>query len=308
MTVFQRINPAFAKKVICRLEDLCKLALIEDAGLTADQAAIRLYQELDYYRGLKLEEHSIADVFRRFCMSLANRDRLWNLIYGARFDELDLRYGSILAEYEPTVIVSEFQNQEDRLLSDLLKARQLSADKTQHQRTNPRSQFRLYAKGILAGAEFFSCYPNGLSFKESIADWLIGPTKASELPYHFRSLGIPGFGPALASDFLKEVGVKEYGKPDRWVKRCMEATGWISDGASEADIQMVFWDLWEMLGTAYPPVVCDKLMFLVGSGSFVMVNPTYLCASRFEAFDAWCKEQLLVKMDAKTCVTAGSQL
>jgi hypothetical protein len=279
------IELSHAQWIVSTLEELCKLALVEDVGLTSDKAADRLQQELDYYRHLRIEEHSVGDIFHRFCMSLANRDRLWNLIYGNRFGELDSKYGSILAQYEPEAVVLKYQNQVDRLLSDFLEARQLPPDRSEYQRTSPRGQFRLYTRGILAGAKFFAEFKDGMAFKRSLHEWLTGPEKAAQLPYHFHNLGFPGFGPALASDFLKEIGIKEFGKPDRWVYRCMKAAGWVTDASSEADVQRVFWELWRILGDSYPPVVTDKLMFLVGSGSFVMVEPMYSCRSRYEAFE-----------------------
>jgi hypothetical protein len=284
------IQSDHAQTVIRTLEELCESALVEDHGLIGRDAALRVQKELDYYRELRLEEHSAKDIFRRLCMSLANRDRLWNLIYGNRFDELNLAFGVILADYEPRNILKKYQNQVDKLLSDLLEARQLPPDRTRHQQTNPRSQFRLYTRGILAAAEFFSDFNDGVEFRRSIEEWLTGPEKAAELPYHFYNLGIPGFGPALASDFLKEIGIKEFGKPDRWVYRCMQTVGWVNDESTEADVQRVFWELWSILGADYPPVITDKLMFLVGSGAFVMVDPVYYCLSRFKTFEQRLKK------------------
>jgi len=41
MSIIQRIKPDYAIKIISQLEELCKLALIDDFGLTADQVALR---------------------------------------------------------------------------------------------------------------------------------------------------------------------------------------------------------------------------------------------------------------------------
>ena len=103
-------------------------------------------------------------------------------------------------------------------------------------------------------------------------------------PGSSSSPGSNGFGPALAADFLKELGVKELGKPDLWVRRILTAAGLAPPDASEVQVQRVFWKMWDALGDDYPPIIIDKLMFLVGSGRFEMVAPMHLCRSRFPEF------------------------
>lgn len=105
------------------------------------------------------------------------------------------------------------------------------------------------------------------------------------LPEYFASLDIPGFGSALSADFLKELGVRQLGKPDLWVRRAMAAAGWINEESAPAFlVQRAFWDAWEALGDDYPPVIIDKLMYIVGTGRFDMVEPVHACSGRMPLF------------------------
>lgn len=62
------------------------------------------------------------------------------------------------------------------------------------------------------------------------------------------------------------------------------AAGWLGSHSNDATVHKVFWKVWEILGDDYPPVITDKLMFLVGAGKFVMCEPNYKCESRYEKF------------------------
>jgi hypothetical protein len=115
--------------------------------------------------------------------------------------------------------------------------------------------------------------------------WSADPDMAQMLPQYFEVQGIPGFGAALAGDFLKEMGVQWLGKPDTWVRKIMAAAGWITDEqVTDFAVQRKFWEASEAVGASYPPIIIDKLMYLVGSGEFVMVAPEYKCSSRFQSF------------------------
>lgn len=65
----------------------------------------------------------------------------------------------------------------------------------------------------------------------------------------------------------------------------MAAAGWIDDESASAFlVQRAFWRTWEALGDDYPPVVIDKLMYIVGTGRFDMVEPDYACSTRMPRF------------------------
>jgi hypothetical protein len=279
----QEVSP---QDTVGALEQLCQLALVEDCGLSQDQATQRLDSELAYYRNLDLARLSMSQVFERFAVSLSNRQSLYTLVFGGdrNFGVTMERYRSVLHGWCPREIVKDYGVDDERLLRAILGARQLRPEQAEWQMTRQRSQLRRYAKGLLAGALYFSRFDQPYEFAEFIGKWLHDPDMAAMLPQYFAALGLDGFGAALAADFLKEIGVKQLGKPDVWVYRCMEAAGWIRTGASEFDVQRAFWKAAEVLGPDYPSVIIDKLMFLMGAGRYVMVEPQYKCKSRFEEF------------------------
>jgi hypothetical protein len=275
-----------AKAVVGTLEQLAERALTEDHQLSPVEARQRVNIELQYYRDLELDGHSLEQVFQRFCVSLANRAGLFNLVFGGatRFEKQLRAYRRVLREFSPGKVLTKYRGRDGALVEDLLAVRDLDAVSRAHQLKGLRSGFRGYARGLLAGAEHFSRYANGEEFAAFVRKWRGDADLVQMLPLYFEALGVPGFRAALAADFLKELGVKEFGKPDRWVYRIMEHAGWIAPGARELEVQRAFWSAWESLGDEYPPVVLDKLMFLVGAGRFEMVAPAYRCSSRFGDF------------------------
>ena len=275
-----------ATRVVRTLEKLARDALVDDHRLDKASAARRLDAELGYYRNLKLEDQGIPDVFHRFCVSLANRRGLFSLIFGGRtgVEQMQAEYGRVLFGFQPRRVVRRYARDADVLLADLLEARGLTDHQRQRQLASPQAGFPLYARGILAGAAYFSRFETNEDLVTFLDKWRSDPDVTQMLPHYLEAQGIPGFGAALAADFLKEIGIKELGKPDTWVYRIMTHVGWVDAGASEFVVQRAFWDAWMRLGDDYPPVIIDKLMFLVGSGRFEMVSPTYACSSTFENF------------------------
>ena len=115
------------REVLADLEEICCQALTEDCRLDKATAVARLEAELDYYRGLKVEQHSISEVFRRFCVSLANRDRMFSLIYGGdeSFPKTERAFGDVLLGFEPKRILAKYDNDGTGLLRDLIAVRGL---------------------------------------------------------------------------------------------------------------------------------------------------------------------------------------
>lgn len=275
-----------AQKVIALLRDLASSSLVEDVGLATAEAAKRLEAELDYYRNLKREGRSLSDIFKRLCLSLANRGAMFTVVLGGKrhLDDTLSKFEDILEGFDPKRILSEFEGSEARLVERLVAARGLSEAASARQVKEKRSFFKTFVRGVLSGACYFFRFKNGAEFYEFLDKWLVDPDMAAMLPVYFHEQQIVGLGPALAADFLKEIGIQELGKPDLWVKRIMHEAGWTPKEPTAFEVQKVFWKVWRLLGPEYPPVILDKLMYIVGSGQFQMVLPEYSCRSRFEAF------------------------
>jgi hypothetical protein len=146
-----------------RLVALFRAALIRALmreGLSEPQAALRLQAELDYYRGLRLEDHTIPDLFQRVFTSLGNRQHLWNVVFGGLkgFEETFKAYRRLLFGFEPRGVVHRYAEDLDALVRDLVEARQLPPAKAQRQRTHPRASFRVFGRGLLQAAQHFAAF------------------------------------------------------------------------------------------------------------------------------------------------------
>lgn len=75
---------------------------------------------------------------------------------------------------------------------------------------------------------------------------------------------IEGVGYALACDFLKELGFRDYGKPDVHLKQIFAAVGWCPKGASDYEVQKTIVKVADELKVT--PYHVDKLFWLLGSG------------------------------------------
>ena len=281
------IQLASARRAITILERLCRQSLMETVGCSEPDANARLEAELGYYRRLRLDTLSMKDVFRRYCISLANRSPLFSLVF-ENMEQCDARivaYSEVFCDYSPRDLVAKYRGCEEELLSRLIEKRGLTPQQAKRQRDAPRAMLPTYLQGLLAGAEYFARFEDGCEFARFVGKWLVDPDLVAMLPQYFQALGFPGFGAALAADFLKEMGVRELGKPDRWVRRCMATAGWIEEDCSDFRVQRVFWKLWKLLGDEYPPSILDKLMYLVGTGNFVMVVPQYECKPQYPTFE-----------------------
>jgi hypothetical protein len=237
----------------------------------------------------------LEDIFQRFCISLANRNgRVFNLVFGRRceFEDRLIAYRDVLCQYSPAQICREYGGRPRQLLLSLLDVRGFTDEQKSSQlrpcRGRDQPLFQKYADGVLQGAAYFCRFTTKGCFQNFVEDWLKDPDRCIVLPSYFESLGIPGFRYALAADFLKEIGVKELGKPDQWVRNIMVAAHWIRGlNVPDVVVQRAFRDASESLSPEYPPVVIDKLMYLVGAGNFGMVEPAYRCRSRFEIFQEY---------------------
>ena len=76
--------------------------------------------------------------------------------------------------------------------------------------------------------------------------------------------GIYGMGTVLVCDFLKEVGVNFYGKPDSQIKQVFQKIDLIGKRRQEWATFELFWHI-AML-TGHPPAVVDKIFWMAASG------------------------------------------
>lgn len=76
-----------------------------------------------------------------------------------------------------------------------------------------RNLWRLLAKGVISGTKFLSSFDDKSEFDTFINKFSLNEYTREALPM-LLAKEIDGFGFALACDFLKELGYRDYPKPD----------------------------------------------------------------------------------------------
>lgn len=100
-----------------------------------------------------------------------------------------------------------------------------------------------------------------------VVAWEFARNIAYQLPIpKTNSKGILGMGTVLMCDYLKEIGVELYGKPDNQVKGFFKKIGLISERDPDEDWK-TFQLLWRFaVLTDYTPAVVDKFFWIARSG------------------------------------------
>ena len=176
---------AGAPNVVRRLEALACEALVEDCKLAPRDARERLEAELDHYRRLDIHAHHLSAVFRRFCVSLGNRGRTRNVLFGGRSAADWDRFTPVLCGHEPARLLESYRESESLCRALLTQRPELAGAKRERQLTHPRSAFRQYAAGLLAGARYFAEFQDGREFAAFIEPWLAHADMAQMLPEYF---------------------------------------------------------------------------------------------------------------------------
>lgn len=146
---------------------------------------------------------NILDANYRLIESLSNRNMMASVI-GFNRKEEEIR--EIIFEYDPTKIVSVYKNPDELL--DKFKSK-FNLQNVQ----GKRSLWRTFSEGIISGSRFMASFKNKDDFDSFIRTFARNKYTKAALPM-LLSKEIKGFGFALACDFLKELGYREYPKPD----------------------------------------------------------------------------------------------
>lgn len=126
------------------------------------------------------------------------------------------------------------------------------------------SHWVVYTKSVLSCASFLKSFDSAASFHTFVDSFNFNEHSKLALPLLLKE-EIFGFGFALACDFLKENGYKQFLKPDTHVNDICRALG-ISKAKTDFG---VFKDAIAYCDTnSLVPYEFDKLLWLIGSGRF----------------------------------------
>lgn len=169
------------------------------------------------------------------------------------------RLAEVLFGFDPHRVAEQYGADDIRLLDRIVeKLRPTGA-----MRRTPRSLWPRFCKTILSGAAFLAQFEDWPDFDAWVRTF-DDPRSRAALPMLLEK-EIEGIGFALACDFLKELGYTGYCKPDTHIMKSFVALGLTpSDwpyGVFKAVVRMA-------QNTGETPYRVDKLIWLIGSGSF----------------------------------------
>jgi thermostable 8-oxoguanine DNA glycosylase len=216
--------------------------------------------------GLVLKRHleceakfeNIFDVNRRLVDSLYNRNMMTKVI---GFNKKRKEMEKILFGYDPNKILSAYKS-EDELLKVFKKTFNLNNI------DGKRSLWHKFTEGIISGSRFISSFKDKEEFNVFIKNFALNKYTKAALPM-LLSKEIKGFGFALASDFIKELGYRDYPKPDVHLIKIFHDLD-LSDSDDPYEVYKSIVEMAEAVNEdAY---TVDKIFWLISSGRFYLVD------------------------------------
>jgi len=197
----------------------------------------------------------LLDANHRLIRSLSNRNMMDSVI---GFDKKEREMRSILFEYDSNKILVKYKNAEELL-------EKFKNNFNLQNVLGKRSLWRKFSEGIISGSNFISSFKNKDDFDSFIRTFARNKYTKAALPM-LLSKEIRGFGFALACDFLKELGYRDYPKPDVMLIDIFYELG-LSKSNEPYEIYKSIVEMSEVVGEdAY---TVDKIFWLIGSGKLV---------------------------------------
>ena len=197
----------------------------------------------------------LLDANHRLIRSLSNRNMMDSVI---GFDKKEKEMRSILFEYDSNKILAKYKDAEE-LLEKFKNSFNLQNV------FGKRSLWRKFSEGIISGSNFIASFRNKDDFDSFIKTFARNKYTKAALPM-LLSKEIRGFGFALACDFLKELGYRDYPKPDVMLIDIFYELG-LSKSNEPYEVYKSIVEMSEVVGEdAY---TVDKIFWLIGSGKLL---------------------------------------
>jgi len=217
-----------------------------------------------YFSPLKVPPSSFEDLFREMLRSLTDAGMMKKVIVGAmpqRIDSLkDVTFG-----FSPERTYGHYLNDSRALLKDI-KSRIGPTGKI---RKRKKSLWPKYCKTILSTAKFLQQFAEVKDFYLWM-DRMKGDSRLRVAIPLMLSEEVYGCGFALACNILIDLEYKEFGKPDRHVRRILEGAGFSMPKASDYEVLKVMFQICDE--TQIYPFALDKALYLIGSGDYFLHN------------------------------------
>ncbi len=178
-----------------------------------------------------------------------------------QFERREKEMRLILFAYDPKKILATYKDA-DELLEKFKK--EFNLQDTQ----NRRNLWRIFSGGIISGSNFMASFKDKDDFDSFISTFALNKYTKAALPM-LLSKEIRGFGFALACDFLKELGYRDYPKPDVHLIKIFHDLG-LSKSTEPYEVYKSIVEMAEAVGKdAY---TVDKIFWLISSGRFYLVK------------------------------------
>ena len=217
---------------------------------------------LDQYLepGDRLRAARLSDVYWQLLWSSQNAQMRTAVVTGSMDDGM-MALVDVLFKFEPAKVVAHYGDDWEAVLDDIVE------------RVNPRGKVRRssrsiwprFCRSIVSGGKFLAQFPDAAAFYAWADGFAADGRSSSDLPDAI-SRQVDGLGFALACDFLKELGYSAYGKPDVHIRKTLIGLGLMSDAATDQAAHELLLSFARSAGLS--PYHVDKLIWLVGSGSF----------------------------------------
>lgn len=226
---------------------------------------------------------NLNDANHRLIKSLGNRQMMPNVI---KFKEREREFNEILFNFDPWKILKKYPC-EDKILEVFKKKFMINnAD-------SKRSLWRTFSKGIISGSRFIGSFKDKKDFEKFVDSFKLNKYTRASLPM-ILDKEITGFGFALACDFLKELGYRDYPKPDVHLKKIFHDLNLVNN-KEDYEVYKEIISMSESIGKdAY---TIDKIFWLISSGDFYL-DEIKITGKR-EEFIEQAKIKLNSKKDAK---------
>lgn len=204
------------------------------------------------------EFNNISDANCRLIETLQNRSMMAKVI---NFKERKNEIRKILHGYNPEKILQGYKNANE-LVNEFKNKFNLN-----NLRSNRNLWFQ-FSEGILSGSKFMASFKDKKDFDTFIKVFDRNKFTKAALPM-LLSKEIKGLGFALACDFLKELGYRDYPKPDTHLIEIFHTLG-LSVSKEPYEVYKSLMEMSEAVGEDAYRV--DKIFWLIGSGNFYLAD------------------------------------
>lgn len=207
-------------------------------------------RELDFYLGNNPK--TLEDVYKRMLVSLQNKQGYMNFL--APVDDMK----GILCDFNCNKINDKYLDGYEKLFHEFKE----QFPNKKFDINNKRNAWVMYSRGVLSCSKFLSDFQNYEEFDKFVNSFNFNEYTIASLPMLLEK-EIFGFGFPLACDFLKEIGYREYGKPDVHLKDIFIDLDLV-ENTSDYEIFKTIVKMAKLVREE--PVVVDKVFWIIGSG------------------------------------------